>query len=114
MSKLSKEISEYDSFISERWLKVVLVTAGLGLIPILGIVPGVVFYRSQWSGPYRKYLGAMQSFMSRWGTRVGTFTLISLQLVPGVGVFLLPAMAGLNYFVYRNNFMKAAKKLGLA
>ncbi len=83
---------------------VLLICAGFSLIPLIGLIPGVFYYRSKLVGPMRRYLPRTRAILLRWAVRITIFFLIMFQWVPGAGGLVIPLMALLNYTVYRSAF----------
>jgi len=98
------EQSSYVSRINQRLPKVLGITFLLSLIPVLGIIPGVIYYRIQLIAPLRAYLPASRGFALKWITRLLFILLVSLQIVPGAGGFVVPAMALISFSIYRGYF----------
>ncbi len=83
---------------------VLLVSAGFSMIPVIGLIPGVIYYRLTLIGPLRRYIPRTRTILLRWLVRIAIFLLIMLQWIPVAGIFAVPAMALLNYSVYRSAF----------
>ena len=81
-----------------------LVSAGFSMIPVIGLIPGVIYYRLTIIGPLRRYIPRTRTILLRWLVRIAIFLLIMLQWIPVAGIFAVPAMALLNYSVYRSAF----------
>jgi hypothetical protein len=94
----------YIASIDRRVPMVVAVCFVLGLIPVLGVIPGVIFYRLAIVAPYRRYIPPGRGFVLRWGIRLAVVVLVSFQWVPLAGGLALPAMALINYGTYRAAF----------
>jgi hypothetical protein len=77
------------------------VSALFGLIPLVGIIPGVIYIRLNLIAPMRRYTPRALGCMTRWLTRGVNFMLIVLQPVPGLGAATLPLIAYTNYRMYR-------------
>ena len=103
----------YMETVDERLPKTLLVSALLGLVPVLGLVAGVIYYRFQLVGPYRRYLTFGQGFFVKWLLRVLFLLLALFQVLPGVGALAVPVMGFLNHRFYRGAFRSALKKAGL-
>lgn len=73
----------------------------LGLIPVLGLVPGVIVYRLALVAPFRRYLPTGRRLLLRWGLRLALIVLVAFQWVPVAGGLALPMMALINYGAYR-------------
>jgi len=100
---------QYIAFIDRRVPLVCVVCFVLGLIPVLGVIPAVVFYRLKIIAPFRRYIPRGRNFLLRWGIRLVSLILVAFQWVPLLGGLLLPAMALINYGAYRNAFKKLAE-----
>ncbi len=96
----------YIGKVRARLPKVLGVTFVLSLIPVLGIIPGIIYYRIQLIAPFRAYIPASRGFILRWLVRIIFLLLISLQLVPGLGGFMVPVMALISYLLYSGYFSK--------
>lgn len=83
---------------------VLLICAAFSLIPVVGLIPGVIYYRLTLIGPVRRYLPRTRLILLRWMVRIAIFFLIMFQWVPGAGGLVVPIMALLNYTVYRSAF----------
>ncbi len=103
----------YLETIDARLPKVLLVCGALGVVPILGLVAGVVYYRFQLVGPYRRYLTWKRGFVVKWLLRLLFLFLALLQAVPVAGWASVPLMAFLNHRFYRNALRKSLREAGL-
>lgn len=101
-------IEDYDHRLSQRFIPTLILTAAMGLIPILGLIAGVIFYRYHLIAPYRAYLPHTKNILFRWSLRVLMFFLILFHLVPVVGALTAPVLALINYTVYRRAFLLEA------
>jgi hypothetical protein len=70
-------------------------------VPVLGIVPGVIYYRLSLISGLVRYVPRTSGCLTRWGVRLLNLLLICLQPVPIVGAFTLPIMCLVNYRLYR-------------
>lgn len=110
-----------DPIVNERYFetvdgrvpKVLLISAALGFVPILGLIAGVIYYRLQLVAPYRRYLPWSKGFLTKWLVRLVLLGLAALQIV-GFGIFAVPMMAFINHWMYRGAFRSDLKKRGLA
>jgi len=100
----SAERDAYLTRVRNRLPKVLIVCFLLSLIPVLGLIPGVIYYRVQLVAPFRAYIPASRGFLLRWALRLLFLFLISLQLVPGFGGFMVPVMALISYGFYAGYF----------
>ncbi|MGC9451040.1 MAG: DUF4126 domain-containing protein [Oceanipulchritudo sp.] len=99
-----EEQEAYVAKVRQRLPKVLGVTFVFSLIPILGIIPGIIYYRIQLIAPFRAYIPASRGLMLRWAIRLLFLLLIALQLVPGLGGFMVPLMALVSYGIYASCF----------
>ncbi len=103
----------YIETIDSRLPKVLLVSGLLGIVPILGLVAGVIYYRFQLVGPYRRYLTWGRGFVVKWLLRLLFLFLALLQAVPVAGWVSVPLMAFLNHRFYRRAFCRSLREAGL-
>jgi hypothetical protein len=103
---------EYVAFIDRRVPPVCAACFALGLIPVLGVIPGVILYRLEIVAPFRRYIPTGRNFLLRWGIRLVSAVLVAFQWVPLLGGLLLPALALVNYRAYRNAFRETASVPG--
>jgi hypothetical protein len=90
--------------------RVLLVSFALSLVPVVGLIPGVLYYRLKLVAPFRRYVPSLHAFLLRWLLRVAFFFLIALQWIPAVGGVVVPLMALASYGVYRNAFREALER----
>jgi hypothetical protein len=83
---------------------VLLLSALFSLIPVLGLIPGIIYYRITLIAPIRKYIPRSRAIFLRWGIRIIFFLLIMFQWFPLAGGLVVPIMALVNYTVYRSAF----------
>ena len=98
----------YVGFVDRRVVPTVVVCTLLGLIPVLGVIPGVVAYRLWIVAPFRRYIPPGRGFVLRWGVRLVVLAMVATQWVPLAGGFALPVMALVNYAAYRGAYRKLA------
>lgn len=97
-------VKGYIRFIDRRVPFVCFLAFLFGLVPILGIIPGVIAYRLLLIAPYRCYLPLGHGLLLRWGVRLALVVLIAFQWIPVAGGLALPSMALLNYVAYRSAY----------
>lgn len=97
-------VQRYVEFIESRRFKVYLLSAAFGLVPVIGAVPAIVYYRLRLVGPYRQYLPAGAGLAARWVARVLCFAILLFQAVPLLGALAPPAMAWISHEVHRRAF----------
>lgn len=103
----------YIDSISERLPKVLLISALWSLIPAVGLIVGVIYYRFQLVGPFRRYLTFKQGFLVKWLIRLLFIVLALCQLIPFAGALSVPLMAWISYQFYRGAFSKALRSANL-
>jgi hypothetical protein len=96
--------SAYLDRIGARLPSVLGVCLVLSLIPILGLIPGVIYYRLALVAPFRRYIPRGRSLLMRWTIRIFFLVLIATQWVPGLGGVVVPIMAFVNYKAYRSMY----------
>ena len=96
----------YQTRIAKRLPLVLGVCFVLSLIPVLGLIPGVIYYRLALVAPFRRYIPLSRSFLLKWAIRLFFIVLIAFQWVPGAGGFVVPIMALVNYVAYSGTFKK--------
>ena len=80
----------------------------LGLIPVLGVIPGVIYYRLAIVAPFRRYIPPGQGLLIRWGVRLAVVVLVAFQWVPVAGGLAVPTMGLISYAAYRTAYRKLA------
>lgn len=90
--------------------RILLVLFVLGLVPVIGLIPGIVYYRLTLVASLRAYLPRSSRFVGRRGVRILNLALILLQPVPILGAFTLPTMALSNFVIYRRLVRRRAAK----
>lgn len=101
----------YIDSVNEKLPQALALGAVLGLVPVVGLVAGVIYYRLRLVAPFRRYLTFGRSFMTRWLIRI-ILILLALLQVSGGGIIAVPLMALLNFWFYRSAFKTALEKAG--
>ena len=96
--------SRYVTAIDRRVPMVLLACFLMGLVPVVGLIPGVIFYRLAIVAPFRRYIPAGRGFVLKWVVRIASLGLVAFQWVPGLGGLTVPAMALINSRAYRSAF----------
>ena len=99
-------LDEYLAHLERGLPRTLLILLLLGAVPVLGLVPGIIYYRTTLISSLRCYLPRSARFTGRWLARITNLVLICLQPVPVLGAFVLPAMALTNYWIYRRSLRK--------
>jgi hypothetical protein len=97
----------YISHVTARLPGVLIVCFLIGLIPLLGLIIGVVYYRIALVLPFAQYLSLKSRFLLRWGLRILLLILIFFQIIPVLGALTVPLLALLNFIAYRTSFQSA-------
>ncbi len=92
----------YLAYVDGKLPRTLMVCAGLSLVPIVGLVPGIIYYRLGLVSSLRVYLPPTTGCLTRWLVRMANLLLLALQWIPLLGAITLPAMCYLNYRIYRN------------
>lgn len=77
----------------------------LSLIPILGLIPGILLVRQRLTSPFGRYLPTGRRFLARWGLRLVLVILITIHWVPGLGGIVVPIVGWLGFHLYRHAFV---------
>lgn len=99
------EVDDYLRVLDRRLPRVLIVTALLSLIPVVGLIPAIIVYRIRLVSPLRQYTSMLSSVPARWGLRLLFLVLIWMQVLPGIGALAVPLMALLSYGTYRRLFL---------
>jgi hypothetical protein len=97
----------YVRHIDARLTRTLAISGGLGLIPVIGIIPAIVYFRMTLVRPFRQYLPFGTGLLVKWAVRLLNLILILLQPIPGLGALLVMAMAYTNYCVYRGVYVRS-------
>ena len=89
------------------------ICSGFGMIPLLGLAPGIIFYRLYFSAGLSSYMSRSMGCLARWSLRLANVLLVALQPVPLLGALVLPLLCWINYWVYRNMIWAQRKKLAM-
>ena len=99
---------DYIASIDRRVPSVLVVCFLLGLIPVLGVIPGVIYYRLSIVAPFRRYIPPGRGLLLRWVVRLAVLVLVAFQWVPVAGGLAVPSMALINYVAYRSAYRRLA------
>lgn len=101
----------YLPFVNARMPGALVVCALLGAVPVLGLVPGIVYYRIVLVRPLRNYLGVGSGFIARWLGRIGGVLVIALTgWVPLLSAATVPVLAMVNLATYRRGFVRQLER----
>ena len=97
---------QYIERVTRRLPGVCGVSFGLSLIPVIGLIPGVIYYRMALVAPFRRYLPLGRRFLLKWVIRIIVFLLIATQWIPLIGGAAIPLMAFVNHGFYRSSYRR--------
>lgn len=90
--------------------KTLAICFAMSFVPILGILPGVIYYRLAFISSMRGYVRRRAIFFIRWGLIIFNIILVSVQWIPFVGALSIPIMCVTNYWVYQRMIRRAARR----
>jgi hypothetical protein len=102
-------VERYLAVVAGRVPQVLLVCLVCSLVPIAGLLPGVIYYRLALVAPFRRYIPRGRSLLMKWGMRLLFLALVSIQWIPAVGGVVVPIMALVNYFAWREMFLASIR-----
>ncbi len=103
-------VERYLATIRARLPGVLLICLLCSLVPVAGLLPGVIYYRIALVAPFRRYLPRGKSLLLKWGVRLLFVLLVSIQWVPAVGGIVVPLMALVNYVAWRGLFLSVLRE----
>jgi Zn finger protein HypA/HybF involved in hydrogenase expression len=104
------EFEEYRREIDSRLLPTLFVCLLFSAIPVVGVIPGVIYYRLNLVTGFRGYIPPVSGCLARFWVRFVHWGLILLQPVPLFGALMLPLMCWSTYAVYRRALGGSARK----
>lgn len=108
--KSKKEVEKYLGGLRSRLPKTLVVCFGFSFIPILGLIPGIIYYKLNLISGLIGWVPRSSSIFLRWGVRVINILLICLQPVPILGAITLPLMGYTNYSIYQGSIRRMSAK----
>lgn len=103
------EFERYLDVLAARLPRTLLVSAALGAIPLLGVVPGVVYYRLNLVSGLRGYIPPLRGCTTRWVVRLIHVLVVVVQPIPLVGAAALPVLCWSTYVIYRRSLIGRAR-----
>lgn len=104
------EARGYLRVIEKKVIPTAFICLLFSMIPIIGLVPGLIYYRLSLISDMRRYIPRHVGCVARWGVRLLNITLITLQPIPILGMFTLPAMCISNYYIYRQTVVTEVRR----
>lgn len=108
--KSAEAVEEYLAALQKKLPETMLISGLMGLIPVVGLVPGIIYYRLNLISSVRRYVPRNVGCLTRWGVRLLNLILLLLQPVPLLGAFTLPLMCFFNFQVYKAVLQGEAKR----
>jgi hypothetical protein len=103
------EFERYLDVLAARLPRTLLVSAALGAIPLLGVVPGVAYYRLNLVSGLRGYIPPLRGITTRWLVRLIHVLVVVVQPIPLVGAVALPVLCWSTYAIYRRSLAGRAR-----
>ena len=107
------QLERYLELLRGRLPKTLLVTLALGAVPVLGVVPGVIYYRLNLVAGLRGYIPPLRGCATRWLVSLIHLALV-LQPIPLVGALVLPILCWSTYAIYLRSLRGSAAELAPA
>jgi uncharacterized protein with PIN domain len=104
------EFQDYLDALQRRLPRTLWICLGLSAIPVVGVVPGVVYYRLALVSGLRGYVPPLRGCLARALIRVIHFGIIALQPIPILGALIVPLMCASTYAIYRSSLKGRAGK----
>jgi hypothetical protein len=106
------EFEKYLAALRARLPKTLLICLLLSAIPIVGVIPGVVYYRLTLVTGLRGYVPPLRGCLARVLIRVIHWGIIAFQPIPILGALVVPTMCLSTYWIYASTLRgRAAKDL---
>jgi predicted RNA-binding Zn-ribbon protein involved in translation (DUF1610 family) len=91
----------YLALVDARVPRVLGISLALSFVPVVGAIPAIIYTRLMLVAPFRRYIPTGIGCLVKWSVRLVNLVLILLQVIPIVGALMMPLMAILNYWAYR-------------
>lgn len=107
----TQELSEYLDIMAGKLPRTLLICGALSFFPLVGIIPGIIFYHLYLISGLRGYIPRTTGCVTRWGVIILNLILIALQSIPLVGTLMLPLMCLISYRVYRSVLVREGHRV---
>jgi len=104
------EFHDYLRVLQGRLPMTLAICFGLSAIPVIGVIPGVIYYRLTLVSGLRGYVPPLRGCLARVMIRIVNGGLILLQPIPILGAFIVPFMCLASYAIYRRSLNGRAEK----
>lgn len=81
----------------------------MSLVPVIGLIGGVVYYRLSLIPGLKRYLPLGTAMVGQWMVRLACFIVLWFQVLPLVGALSVPLMCLINYLFYRRLFERRVR-----
>lgn len=103
------EFDDYCCALRARLPRTLLICFAFSAIPVVGIIPGVIYYRLALVSGLRGYIPPLRGCLARVAVRLVRWGLIAFQPIPFVGALIVPAMALLSFWIYQSSLSSRAR-----
>ena len=98
----------YIGHVTGRYPVVFAVCLLLSAIPLIGLIPGVIMYRMTLVAPFRQYMLPGRRLRLKLIVGLAFFALAIFQVIPLVGIIVVPLLATVNFLVHRTAYKRSA------
>ena len=109
----SRDLEAYIGRLQGDLPRTLLLLLGMGAVPVVGLVAGVIYYRLTLISGLRHYVPGSSRFLARWAMRIAGALLVCLQPIPLAGALSLPALCLLNFLLYRRLLRRQGRVFAL-
>lgn len=106
----AQQVEVFLADLNQQLPRIMMISFILGFIPLVGIIPGIIYYRFTLIASLRGYVPRATGCLTRWGVRIMNLFLISFQPVPPIGFFVLPLMCLINFKIYEGIIRRESNK----
>jgi Zn finger protein HypA/HybF involved in hydrogenase expression len=97
------EFQSYLAALDQRLPRTLGICFLLSAVPLLGVVPGVIYYRLTMITGVRGYIPPLRGCTTKWVVRFVNWGVIALQPVPLLGATIVPLMCWTNFVIYKRS-----------
>jgi hypothetical protein len=95
------EFDRYVEALSARLPRTLWICLAFSAVPVLGVIPGVIYYRLSVVTGLRGYTPPLRGCLLRVFVRILDWMLILLQPIPLLGALVIPTMCLASFWIYR-------------
>ena len=104
------QFQSYLDALSERLPRTLMISFALSAIPIVGVIPGVLYYRLTLISGLRGYVPPVRGCVSRVLLFFIRWILVALQPIPLIGALVIPLMCLSSYLIYKRALVGRARQ----